>query len=276
MVDVSHEGPPRCWTGGHGLHAGSLQDYGPRAQAGGWRLARDGCNSRDDGDAELIGERGAPATCPRLLGFLRSASWQKFRERWRTIDAVPSGDAARGSTNDPKVQEAGRLALEALDELEKDPLAEGIEPGTFQALKFVVSNRIAVLSGLEFRLMVAHMMPSGSDMARARAGASLEQRIDALIELRKKGALTPEERDLALRGITNRIHLLVVLQSMHGYFMSDPLERAESLEDLQRVLEARRASDSGAKDLVEQLEKGLAEARSMAPVLDAMVADLER
>lgn len=213
---------------------------------------------------------------PRLLGFLRSASWQKFRERWRTIDAVPSGDAARGSTNDPKVQEAGRLALEALDELEKDPLAEGIEPGTFQALKFVVSNRIAVLSGLEFRLMVAHMMPSGSDMARARAGASLEQRIDALIELRKKGALTPEERDLALRGITNRIHLLVVLQSMHGYFMSDPLERAESLEDLQRVLEARRASDSGAKDLVEQLEKGLAEARSMAPVLDAMVADLER
>lgn len=225
---------------------------------------------------EVSASGSAQATAPRLPGFLRSPSWQKFREQWKAIDAAPSGDSSRGAGSDPKIQEAGKQSLEALDELAKDPSAEGIEPGTFEALKSLVSNRVAVLSGLEFRLMVSHMMPSASDLARARVGASLEQRIDALIELRKRGALASEEREVALRGITSRIHMLVVLQSMHGYFMSDPLERAESLEDLQRVLEARRTSDSGARELVEQLEKGLAEARRMAPVLDAMIADLEK
>lgn len=225
----------------------------------------------------------APAR-PGPPDFLRTAAWQHFRDQWRALDAVqspavsPSSPFPTPTSTGPHVQEAGRLALEALDKLEKEPSSEGLDPATLRAFRSIVSTRVAVLTGLETRLMVMHRLPSPGELATARVGASLERRIDALIELRKRGALSVDESRAALDSILGRIHLLVALQSSLGYSMENPFGSAETLDDLEKSLKTRRrdSADAGAEDVLDGLQKGIALAREIAPLLEAMIADLER
>ncbi len=217
----------------------------------------------------------APRTAP--LELLRSESWARLREPWRKLDELTAIGSGPGAPSAPQVQDVGERAHKALDAIEKEPSAEALDPAVLPALRGILHTRIQVLLGLEFRLMVSHRMPSESELATAHVGAAIEKRIDALIELRMAGASAQDYR-VALEAVTQRIHLLVALQKLHGAYHAGLDTRAETLEDLSRSLGSRRSqgSDASADAVIADLQRGIDEARRIAPVIDAMVTDLER
>ncbi|HQP35575.1 MAG TPA: hypothetical protein PLI95_10355, partial [Polyangiaceae bacterium] len=154
-------------------------------------------------------DAAAPLTAP--LELLRTASWARLREPWRKLDELTSIGSGPGAPSAPQVQEVGERAHNALDAIEKEPSAAALDPSVLPALRGILHTRIQVLTGLEFRLMVSHRMPSESELATAHVGAAIEKRIDALIELRKAGASAQDYR-VALEAVTQRTQLLVALQ----------------------------------------------------------------
>jgi hypothetical protein len=58
-------------------------------------------------------------------------------------------------------------------------------------------------------LMAMHMLPPPEMMEKARAGANVEQRIDALIELRARGTISDAEVEQALDSIVSQMLLAV-------------------------------------------------------------------
>lgn len=209
--------------------------------------------------------------------LLMSAAWAKLREPWRKLDALTAIGSGPGAPAAAQVQGVGELAHQALDAIEKDPAAEALDPAVLPALRGVVHTRVQVLTGLEFRLMVSHRMPSESELATAHVGAAIEKRIDALIELRKAGA-SPQDYRVALEAVTGRIHLLIALQKLHVVYHAGLDTRAETLEELSRTLGVRRSldTDASADAVIADLQRGIDEALRIAPVIDAMITDLER
>jgi hypothetical protein len=214
---------------------------------------------------------------PVAPALLRTAAWGRLREAWRSLDEATSPGEGAPGTQEPQVKQAGRLAEQALDELQEAPAAAALDPVVLPALRSLVQTRVAVLTGLGFRLMVSHRMPSDSEFATAHVGAALEKRIDALLELRKAGAVSDEEYRLALDAVHARILALVALQSLDDRFGSGLDPMAETLQGLERSVAARRrAPDASADTALDELERGIAHARKLAPVLQAMIAELER
>jgi hypothetical protein len=247
-----------------------------------------GVSEAEQPDAAQTGQvvrGGTSSEVPSALReLLATQAWSAFRNVWKQIDAVPSSPIAPSPSGHWQgVERMVEAAHAALDEVEREPAARSTDPAVLPTLRRLVALRGSVLTGLEFRLMVSHRMPSRREMALSRGGTLLEQRIDAYLSLRARKELEAADAAAALGAIRESICLLVALQQRHAdphLYMSveQPDGPAETLAELEALVQARRekARDGGSDEALSELEAAIAEARRLAPLFDVIVADLVR
>ena len=281
-------------------------------------------------DPKPAGARVKLPLPPELRG---AEAWTKFKDLWRRLDAVAPKSASDPLLStysmaiEPEQQEALRVELAGILgmapgdlyqlQLKGPPQKAGIEvPGIplstlTRALAVVTLKRIEHM-GMD-RTMMMRMVPPPTLQFRGSVVEQIERRIDGLIALRAKDAVTAADLKVALRKLQDDVWLHSVLAVFDdyrlGYFgpvaatggdrnLPDPFEaRGEEWSDaaswlrgFERVCKPRDAAPQAQqatealpghrdaevlKAACRQARKGLEELQGIRADLDALVADLE-
>lgn len=196
-----------------------------------------------------------------LAPLFQHPAWSRFRAAWRKLDPLTE------STGNDRLQS---VASECEQSLKKIAQIEGVAtqvPGLVAALERVTNLRVSVLRGLKMHLMVMHRLPSPHEVAAARHGELVEERIDALIALRKRNVVSDAEIEQVMQSIVSEMLLAVFATDESGH--DGPLIRDPNIQQSQG---AERDIDPG----ILRIHELKAEAKRLEPYLKAIVIELER
>lgn len=196
-----------------------------------------------------------------LAPLFEHPAWSRFRAAWRKLDPLTV------STGNDRLQPVVSECEQSLKKMALSANVTTLVPGLFDALERVTALRVSVLRGLNMRLMVMHRAPSPHEVAEARHGELVEERIDALIALRERNVVSDAEVEQAMQSIVSEMLLAI-------FATDDNVFGGPTLMDpgIQRSPLAGTETDP----VSEHIRKRKAEMKRLEPYLKAIVVELER
>ena len=235
-----------------------------------------------DGSAPADSTTAYEARLAKLRGRTEG---REFKKLWRDLDAVvpPAEDAgASGREVYADAIDSSRAdgLSKSLDELattlEQSKLLSGEEVAFF---RHAASTRIRNMLQGSMPLMVMHRMPPPYAWQKFASVDQLEQRIDLLVELRKRGKMSTDEYRLALEQVRREaVTLYVVYELGRGGYTMAPA-KIEVTDGPRMLVEiekraAQAVGDAGPHD--RHLKEIVARAKTLVPAIRALITELER
>jgi hypothetical protein len=155
----------------------------------------------------------------RLWG---STPWQQLKALWRRLDIIAPGPGGYGTYNQMESDSSNYWRLEAqmtLEALREEAPALGIDSLELEAIFRLVDHRIQLLCWGSM-LPMTRMMPPPVDSQIDDVLIVIEQRIDAIRELRGQNVLGSSEMRQAFAALTGSVEdyaMLGVVSQSTGY-----------------------------------------------------------
>lgn len=246
------------------------------------------------GDPEPGIEDGTILTRASMLWT--SAPWQQLKRLWWILDAAPPGPGGYGTVHPMESDSASRWRLDALltlEELRAEAPTLGLDSLELEAIQQLVDHRIQLLCWGSM-IPMTRMMPPPVNGQVDSILVLIEQRIDAIRELRGRNALDSAEMQAAFGSLAAAVEdyllLGVVSRSTgyHGalYLATWPMEadRIRDAVDSARTAALDRIDVEGElyegeeAETIESFDRVLADLDSMRtrlPALTELIRDLE-
>lgn len=251
----------------------------------------------------------------QIIGLVNTAEWQNFKAFWQKLDEiVPNKNKVKVEKELSYLGEyTGAINTEEGNKLEKElkvligGLKEYEQKGIVNPVVFDLLERICIarLNYLAhgFSSMMMRMIPPPSLVNEEKALKNLERIIDHLLLLKKKGKVDHDEFTQALANIQEEIKVFSILSTRNAHYgrfyswgeqdRQETSGKSYNIEDYLASFEkdysdykAKRKTEKISaeeekyfKDLnikYEETKRALEELQPALPLLNELIADLER
>jgi|GEM_PF-1979152 len=225
-----------------------------------------------------------------------STSWQQLKMLWRKLDAIDPGSEGYGVFHQAEPDSSNLWRMEAqmtLEALRLEGPALGIDSLELEAVFRLVEHRIQLLCWGSM-IPMTRMMPPPVDSQINDILIVIEQRIDAIRELRGQNVLGSSEMRQAFAALTGSLEdyaMLGVVSQSTGYsgalyLATWPVEADRMIaavdsartENLERITLSGETYEGERQDVIDSFDQLLSDLRAMQsrlPALTELIRDLE-